>query len=667
MPRDLVLSNGSLLVSFDGQYNVRDLFFPHVGEENHTVGDVCRTGLWVDGRFFWIDDPAWQRTLHYAPSTLVTEVTAHNPEVGITLNFSDGVDFDRNLFLRQVRITNEGTEERRARLFFHYDFHLYGVDIGHTVYYEPTAQAVVAFKNKRYFLLSGQTDNHLGIDSWTTGLVGDGREGTWRDAEDGELQRNPIADGHVDATIALHPNPIPPGGQSTVYHWLAAATSLDEVKELDELVRGRGPRRFLVRTADYWQAWVTKEELSFGDLPPPVAELYQRSLLIMRAQVDSEGPIIAATDWDTAKYLRDTYAYMWPRDGAITALAFDMAGFAEVPQRFFEFCGHAITMDGYLWQKYTPSGDMASSWHSRIGSGGEPQLPIQEDETALVVYGLWEHYRRHRDIEFIKPLYRPLIKNAADFMAQFREPVTRLPSPSFDLWEERYGIHTFTVAAVWAGLQAAARFTDLFREQGLGRSYRQAADEIRAATIDHLYDAETGRFVRTLYPQPGGKMGRDLTLDSSLCGLFLFGMFPPTDPRVEGMMGALRERLWCKTWVGGMARYEHDVYNQRGADWDNVPGNPWFICTIWLGRYYIARAQRLEDLDLAREILSWVAERALSSGVLAEQVHPYNNSPLSVSPLTWSHAELVIAVREYLAKRAELLQGPKSALVGMVP
>jgi len=32
MPRDLPLSNGTLLVAFDLQYRIRDVCFPHVGE-----------------------------------------------------------------------------------------------------------------------------------------------------------------------------------------------------------------------------------------------------------------------------------------------------------------------------------------------------------------------------------------------------------------------------------------------------------------------------------------------------------------------------------------------------------------------------------------------------------------------------------------------------------
>jgi GH15 family glucan-1,4-alpha-glucosidase len=38
-------------------------------------------------------------------------------------------------------------------------------------------------------------------------------------------------------------------------------------------------------------------------------------------------------------------------------------------------------------------------------------------------------------------------------------------------------------------------------------------------------------------------------------------------------------------------------------------------------------------------------------------VHPYTNAPLSVSPLTWSHATLVMAVREYVAQKAKTAIG----------
>ena len=94
-------------------------------------------------------------------------------------------------------------------------------------------------------------------------------------------------------------------------------------------------------------------------------------------------------------------------------------------------------------------------------------LPIQEDETGLVLWALWEHYSIHRDIEFAHRLYGRMVKPCADFMSAFIDPDLGLPKPSWNLWEDRRGVHTFTCAAVIAGLRAAANFAELFAEPPL--------------------------------------------------------------------------------------------------------------------------------------------------------------------------------------------------------
>jgi len=71
MPRDIPVGNGSLLVTFDQTYQVRDFYWPHVGQENHSPGHPFRFGVWVDGEFRWIDHPGWQRTLDYEPVLLL--------------------------------------------------------------------------------------------------------------------------------------------------------------------------------------------------------------------------------------------------------------------------------------------------------------------------------------------------------------------------------------------------------------------------------------------------------------------------------------------------------------------------------------------------------------------------------------------------------------------
>jgi GH15 family glucan-1,4-alpha-glucosidase len=116
-------------------------------------------------------------------------------------------------------------------------------------------------------------------------------------------------------------------------------------------------------------------------------------------------------------------------------------------------------------------------------------------------------------------------------------------------------------------------------------------------------------------------------------------------------MMALAKGLWVKTPVGGMARYENDEYYRVS---NATQGNPWFICTLWMARWYIARANSLEELTKGLDLLLWVTKHSPPSGVLGEQLDPYTGEPVSVSPLIWSHAEFVIAVYEYLDKHRRI-------------
>ena len=72
-------------------------------------------------------------------------------------------------------------------------------------------------------------------------------------------------------------------------------------------------------------------------------------------------------------------------------------------------------------------------------------------------------------------------------MMNYRDPKTGLPLPSYDLWEERRGVLTFTVSAVYGGLMAAANFTEAFGEKELAEQYRDGALRMRKAMDQYLY------------------------------------------------------------------------------------------------------------------------------------------------------------------------------------
>jgi len=650
MPKDIPVSNGNLLFNFDSDYRIRDVYFPLIGQENHSKGHPFHFGVWVDGRFSWMG-PEWEKDLRYHDDSLATDVFLKNEVLSLELRCSDVVDVDLNVYIKRIEVTNPGGKARRVRLFFTHDFHLYGNDIGDTAYFDPRTRSIIHYKANRYFLInyseSGKGSKG-GVEHFACGIKEkEGREGTWRDAEDGELSGYPIAWGSADSTIGMHLH-VPPGGRATAYYWVAAGTRYQEVAHLNEVVLEKTPGRLMERSAAYWTAWVRKDTRSFGDLPGTVTDVFNRSLIVLRTQIDNRGAIIAANDSDIVRFGKDTYSYMWGRDGAFVAAALAKAGYLNVCRKFFNFSVQVLSEEGYLFQHYNPDGSLASNWHSWLVDG-EEILPIQEDSTALVLWALWIHYQCAKDMEFIKPLYRNLIQKSADFLVAHRDPDTLLPIPSFDLWEERYGVHAFTVAAVIAGLRAAANFARLFQDASLAGRYDEAADRMKEGVARHLYHEGLGRYARSGY-RSGEGYELDEVIDVSLLGLVTLGVFSPRDPRMEATMEAVRRQLWLDTPVGGLARYRNDVYQLADDTPEHVPGNPWFISTLWLGECLIERAENLEELHEALPYLEWCAKNALPSGVLAEQVHPVDGRPLSVSPLTWSHSAFIWAVLQYTEK-----------------
>jgi glucoamylase len=640
MPRNLPIGNGSLLVAFDSQYRLADFYFPRVGMENHATAKF-RFGVFADGALHSTDEAPWQRTLEYLRDTLVTDVQLQNDAVGLRIRCYDTVDPDASIYLRKIVVRNLRSEARDIKLFLHHDFGLYGNRIGDTVMFDPATRAIVQYKARRYVLI----DTDAGVDEYACGRsAAAGGEGTWIDAEDGALSMNAIAQGGVDATIAI-PLHLDANGNATAFYWICAGRTDAEVHALDARVRAEGPAHLLARSGSHWYTWVNKPGTDLTDLPDEIIDLYRRSLLVISTQCDRGGAVLAANDSDIVWGHNDHYSYMWMRDGAFVCDALDRAGFPEITRRFLLLAKDVLRDEGYFLHKYNPDGSPAPLWQAWV-QDGKARLPIQEDETALVIWLLARHYQRTRDLELLRDLYPRLVVAAADFLVRFRDPETNLPLPSFDLWEERCGVFTFTCASVWAGLTAAAELANLFNEQDRRAVYQKAAADLRDAMKKHLWLEDEGRFARGL-TMTDGELILDSTVDASAFAVFHFGVFPPSSAMVEGTMRAVREKLWVHTDTGGVARYENDAYH-RIYEEDGVPGNPWILCTLWLAEHVIAKATNVEGLQRALDLVRWARARATPAMILPEQVDPHDGEPLSVAPLTWSHAQVISIVHGYL-------------------
>lgn len=650
MSKHACLGNGTVLIALDSNGLVKDFYYHYPGLENHLGKDlVHKIGVYVDNQMHWMDGDGWNIQVKTVSDSMATDIVAQNDSIGIELKFCDVVYNEKNIFIREVNVKNLWDIRREVKVYFNQQFNISHTHIGDTAYYDPRNNVVIHYKGRRVFLVNAVCEGES-FKNYSVGLMGiEGKDGTYKDAEDGILSGNPIEHGQVDSVIEVKID-IPAKKTKKIYYWITIAKSIERARILNEFVVARTPSDIIKSTLNYWRAWVKNQNFSFWGLGEPIVNLFNRSLLLIRTHVSKNGSIIASGDSDLFQFGRDTYAYVWPRDAAFSALALERAGDFNASRRFFQYCSEIISADGYFMHKYRPDKSLGSSWHPWMRSG-KKQFPIQEDETALVIYSLWKHYELSKDLEFIESVYNSLIKKAAEFMVSYRDGKSGLPKASYDLWEQQYGISTFTASAVYGGLTSAGKFARMLGKDESARKYFETAEAIKKAIMKYLYDGDEGVFVKQISTD-SDSMEIDRTIDiSSIYGIYKFGILELDDERLTRAMEKTINVLEIKTSVGGIARYEGDAYHKREG---NIPGNPWVITAMWLAQYYIDKAKNESELEPARKWISWIVGLSGESGVLPEQFDPYTGEFVSATPLTWSHAEFVLVIIAYLEKLESL-------------
>ena len=309
-------------------------------------------------------------------------------------------------------------------------------------------------------------------------------------------------------------------------------------------------------------------------------------------------------------------------------------GYYDEAYSFFEFCKRALHPSGYLMHKYRADGALGSSWHPYV-HGSEAAAPIQEDETALVVFVFTQLYSLSKDNSLIKNFYHSMIKPMANFMAEFIDETTGLPKQSYDLWEERFAINTHTVAVTYAALLAASELAITVGDDDSAVKWSTAATDIQQAAKTKLYNSERGALYRALYVNDG-VVTPDPTLDTAaIFGSFMFGLFNSNSPEISSSI-ALMEQVFNETpFNPGLPRYENDSY--RNGDPQNSLGNWWYITTLWKAHYNIETG----SANKAHESINWIHRHMLGTSVMGEQITPGTENIISPAPLTWSHAEYV--------------------------
>ncbi len=635
MGRPVMLGNGALTVGLNEQGLVHDFYYPYVGLDNLTTARSVhhKIGVWVDGMFSWVDDGSWDISVDFETDALVSDISMVNKELQLELHAVDFVDNQFNAFCRQIIVTNASAADRTIRVFMHQVFQISRAGRADTALFIPEENYLLDYKGRCCLLVYGEDANGKVFDQFSVGNYGiEGKEGTYKDAEDGELTGNAVEHGGVDSVIRFELE-LAGGTDVAVNYWVVAADSQQSAETIHHTIQKQGLSGRLDAARDYWHDWLSTGAGRLQQIDKMYVPMVKKSLMVIKAHTDKRGGIIASCDSSIYNYGRDYYSYVWPRDGAYAIWPLIRLGYTEEPKKFFEFCRDILSPEGYLMHKFQPDKAIGSTWHPLL-HGKHAELAIQEDETASVLYMLGEYLGYTQDHDFVSSLYATFIQPAANFMAGFLDEQTNLPHASYDLWEEKFLTHTYTAAVTYQALLVAAEFADKFEHPDDAVRWREAAAVITENSAV-FYDMERGAYRKGYLLQEDGSLKYDNTLDiSSLYGVVMYGLKSLEAPEVVSTVKAIEATLLDKSPSGGSPRYEHDVYFAVKPEFQ---GNPWFVTTLWLAQYY-AKAGRSED---ARSIMGWTMDRALQSGILSEQINPSDNSPLSVTPLVWSHAEFI--------------------------
>lgn len=356
---------------------------------------------------------------------------------------------------------------------------------------------------------------------------------------------------------------------------------------------------------------------------PSVRRLCERSIDVLHALQDGNtGALIAAAEVDPHSRMSGGYGYSWPRDGAYLAAALGSFGYRERVEHYFEFLKDTQDVSGGWWQRYLATGHAGPSWGR-----------IQIDEPATVIGSAYLHFRRTRDNLWLEKIW-PTLEKGLEFLERFHQGDLLTGQPSHDLWEERMGIHAYSLAAVASAFLAGAYLAEELMNPEAQERYLRLGRKI-SAMIQERFTPENGTIYRSKIRDYW-----DPAVDASMLGLIRpFGILNKRSPAAQRIMESVRSRLWHGA-VGGIVRYEGDTY--RG-------GNPWILTTLWMATVELA----VGNIAEARKAFQWSVSKATSLGMLAEQVHRESGAPFWVIPLGWSHAMFLLFVRDVIDRKLE--------------
>jgi glucoamylase len=616
VPEQAVLGNNRMLATIGKHGELRYLFWPTIDYPQHVQGSL--PGIFYsykgENRFDWLTDSAWAKKQEYLPETNIvrTFFQHQNPNLKVTL--TDAVLPESDTLIRQFEIQNLGDDEVFLRLFYYNDLAISESPIDDAAYYLSEDDAIIHYKRGFYFAYAGTSLS----SGHQCGVHGENSD-SFRDVYDSELSGGSLTlyEGSRDVNSCLSwdiPH-LQVGESRTLAVIIAMANTEKEALELLGNCKHESLEKQITRTKNFWENWLASFKLDDVEAQP--ASMTRRSLLTLKLlTAESHGGIIAAP------CMEPEYRFCWPRDATFVAYAFDRCGYHEEAKRFYKWCTKAQEVEGGLYQRYYIGARLKGPcWSSQI------------DEIATVLWGMGKHFELTGDRRFVRSMWNS-VKKAAGFLAEQVSKVDELVE-TVGLWEEKFGGHTYSNAAICSGLKSSAFLAKVLGEENLGVKWDQSANVLREALLNLSWDDRLNRFIKTAIP-------RDENLDVSLLSLsYPFDVLPAEDERMKKTAVAIESAFKFKS--GGLGRYPFDQYYN---------GNPWILTTLWLALYY----EKIGELAKAEQFIRWTLDHSTELGLLSEQVDKESGAPVSAIPLAWSHAFFILSVLDLKEAKNNLKQ-----------
>ncbi len=371
----------------------------------------------------------------------------------------------------------------------------------------------------------------------------------------------------------------------------------------------------------YWRKFVKEHiNLDTSNFSERLDLIYKRSILLFPILINSEtGGIIAAPEIDEERKVSGGYAYCWPRDAVFITKALDILGMCNEAKDFYiKFCKNTQSKNGMWEQRFYTNGNLAPCWGYQI------------DETASVVYGICEHYKFKKDIEFLKQSIK-MCENAVEFLFKYIENLLEIDEEdsvkkeielknkntnkieahlSYDLWEMNEGVHLYSLASIFSAFDAMIYMDEELQKNNNSNRIKQEIVLNRKLKLEKYKDLIKKYITNNFYDEKQKIFYRNLTdkkMDISLLGIFVpFGLLSTSEKSAKNL--AEKINMTLRTYTGGYLRFEGDNY--YGGK------NPWVISTLWMALYYI----KADKKNKAMECLDFVVKTASENGLLAEQV-----------------------------------------------